>query len=247
MPRPAPLDPDAALAPPDPASFKAGLRLLRPMMLYHRYKVVGLEHIPRTGGCLLVVSHSLATYDGFFIGAAIFDATGRMCRGLGDDRIFQTPWIGEKARAVGITPASPGAGLRLLEAGELVGVAPGGMWESVRPRTERYGVRWGDRRGFCRLALQAQVPILLAGCPAANRIFDVYPSRLTDGVYQRFHLPLPIARGVGLSMWPRPTRLIHYLAPLIQPPPLDPDRETEQAEALFQAAKAGMEELLSRR
>lgn len=234
------------LHPNDPVAVRRAMALMRLLMRYHRYRVQGMEHVPRTGPCLLVSHHSLATYDGFLLGVAIYDQTGRLGRGLGDDRIFQTPVLGPFARSVGLVPADPGAGEALLRAGELVGVAPGGMWESIRPRAERYSIRWGERRGFVRLALRTGAPMLLAACPDADRIFTVYPSRLTDAVYERAHLPLPFARGLGPTLLPRPVQLTHRVAPLIHPPPYDPDREAEQVEALFERARDTMLELLRR-
>lgn len=236
-----------ALPTPSHQSIDRAERLLRPLERYHRFRVEGLEHVPRSGPCLLVASHSLATYDGFLLGMAIVDATGRIPRGLGDRRIFQTPWLGGFAQRIGLVEASPTAGQELLAAGEIVGVAPGGMWESLRPRTERYQVRWGQRRGFVRLALRAQAPLLLTAVPRADEIFTVYPSRLTDRAYQRLHLPLPLARGLGPTALPRPVPLVGHIAPLIHPPPHDPEREGDQVEALFQRAHAAMQELMRRR
>ena len=222
------------------------MSLMRPVMHYHQHRVVGLEHIPLSGPCLLVVHHTAATYDGFLLGIAIYDATGRLGRALGDDRIFQTPGLGDLARRCGIVPASPGAGEALLKQGELVGVAPGGMWEALRPYTERYQVRWDDRRGFCRLALKTGAPMLLAACPAGDELLKLYPNRVTDAVYRRLHWPLPLARGVGPTLVPRKVMLTHYLAPLIHPPLYDPAQEEAQVEALFQQAKTTMEGLLRR-
>lgn len=227
-------------------TIRRATAVIRPLMHYHHHRVVGMEHVPLTGAVLMVVHHTMATYDGFLLGVAIHDATGRLGRALGDDRIFQTPFLGDLAARCGVVPASPGAGEALLAAGELVGVAPGGMWESLRPFTERRSVRWGDRRGFCRLALRAGAPMMLAACPAADDLYKVYPSRITDAVYERLHLPLPLMRGVGPTLAPRKVALTHHIAPLIHPPPLDPAREAEQVEALFQQARATMEGLLRR-
>ena len=71
------------------------LSLLRFLMKYHRYEVKGMDHIPRTGPALIVINHSLATYDSFLLGAAIFLETGRYASGLADRRIFQTPGLSQ--------------------------------------------------------------------------------------------------------------------------------------------------------
>jgi 1-acyl-sn-glycerol-3-phosphate acyltransferase len=189
----------------------------------------------------------LATYDGFLAGLAIYEATGRMPRGLGDDRIFQIPRLRRLAREVGLVPASPEAGMEMLRSGEILGLAPGGMWESLRPHTERYRVRWEGRLGFARLALRAQVPLVLAACPAADEIYDVWPSSVTDRVYQAFHWPVPLGRGLGPTLIPRPVALTHFFSAPILPPIFDPGREEEQVAELHGLAVARMERLLSER
>jgi 1-acyl-sn-glycerol-3-phosphate acyltransferase len=222
-------------------------RLLRPLRRFHRHRVEGLELLPKDGAWLMVTNHSLATYDGFLYGMAVAEHTGRVARGLGDKRIFQTPGLRDFAHSIGLVEASPDAGLRLLAAGEIVAVAPGGMWEALRPRSERYQVRWDGRRGFVRLALRAGVPIVLAACPAADRIYSVYGNRLTDALYQRMHIPLPLVRGFGPTLLPRRTRLTHYIAPPIHPPAHDPAREDEQVNVLHGHVLATMQGLMARR
>ena len=92
---------------PKPAVLRRARRVLRPLQRYHRHRVTGLENIPATGPVLLVVHHSLATYDAFMFGLALVEATGRTIRGLGDDMIFKTPGVSDMMRAIGVVPASP--------------------------------------------------------------------------------------------------------------------------------------------
>jgi 1-acyl-sn-glycerol-3-phosphate acyltransferase len=195
----------------------------------------------------VVIHHTFATYDGMLLAMSILDATGRLPRGLGDDRIFQVPGLRTVARRLGITAASREAGEEILQAGELLLVAPGGMWESLRPRTERRRSRWEGRKGFVRLALRTQAPLLLAACPAADDVYTLYPSRVTDVAYQRLHVPAPVVRGLGPTLIPRPVPLTCFLAPLLVPPPVDPDREEEQVDALHAEASLRMAGLLSSR
>ena len=93
--------------------------------------------------------------------------------------------------------ASHGAGEQLLEQGLLVVVAPGGMKEALRPREERYQVKWSDRKGFVRLALRTGAPLVMAACPKADDLYDVVDSDLTRRIYDQFHLPIPMLRGEG--------------------------------------------------
>lgn len=222
-------------------------RLLLPLSLYHRHTVKGLDLLPREGAWLMVTNHSLATYDGFLYGREVIRRLKRVPRGLGDKRIFQTPGLVDFAHRIGLVEASPTAGRTLLDAGHIVGVAPGGMKEALRPREERYEVRWDDRKGFVKLALRAGVPLVLSACPAADDLYDVYGSRLTDWVYEQIHMPVPFVRGLGPSLWPRPVKLTHFVAPPIVPPAHDHAHEVEQVDELHARTLATMLELMARR
>lgn len=233
--------------PNDQQILERARKLLLPLYRYHRFEISGLEHIPKEGPALLVVHHSLATYDGFLLGDAIFRGTGRLPRGLGDDRLFQIPGVRDVIRAVGIVPASPEAGEQMLKDGQVVGVAPGGMWESLRPRQERRRSRWEGRRGFVRLALRTGVPMIFGACPAADDIYTVYPSRVTNAVYKRLHVPVPVARGVGPTLLPRPVKIRAFLSEPLHPPTWDPEQEEKQVEDLYLSACTRMASLLSLR
>jgi len=235
-----------ASEPISPQVVDGWARVLAPIRRYHRHRVEGMEYIPRSGAALLVIHHTLATYDGFLFGIAAYEATGRLPTALGDDLIFKTPFLGTLASQSGIYPASPKAGYELLKAGRMLFVSPGGMWESIRPSEEARTVRWEGRMGFCRLALRAQVPLILIACPAADDIYTVRRSRLTDTLYRRFKVPVPLAKGRRGTPIPRPIALTHFVAPPIVPPLHDPSREDEQIAALHGEARSVMEGLLQR-
>ncbi|MDP2313636.1 MAG: lysophospholipid acyltransferase family protein [Pseudomonadota bacterium] len=241
-----PAVPKSPTPPISPTTIRRVRRFLEPLARYHRFTVEGLDNLPKTGPVLLAVHHSFATYDGFLIGGAIYEGTGRLPRGLGDDRIFQIPGLGTLARDMGLVPASPEAGEQLLREGHVLGVAPGGMWESLRPRDERRRSRWDGRKGFARLALRTGAPLVMAACPAADELYTVYRSRLTDRVYRRAHLPVPILRGIGPTVFPRPIKLTAYLSRPLFPPTYDPAHEDAQVDALHAEATAIMAELLAR-
>ncbi len=226
--------------------LRLGGRLLGPLRRYHKHRVVGAENVPGHGGALLVVNHSLATYDGFLLALALYEETGRLATGLGDKLIFRTPGLRSLALDMGIVPGEPDAGLRMLRQGHLVGVAPGGMREALRPTSERYNIRWDRRRGFVRLAIEAGVPLVLAACPAADEMYTVYENRLTKAAYYNWRLPIPLVRGVGPTLIPRPVELVHHVAPPIHPPQYDASRFEQQVDALHAEVVRTMESLLRR-
>lgn len=203
--------------------------LVQGLRAYHRHRVIGLEHVPRKGPGLIVLNHSLATYDGVLFASAMHAATGRWPASLGDDLIFKTPLVADFARRAGVKPANPGNGHALLEAGHLVVVAPGGMREALRPTAEAHTVRWGRRKGFVRLAIETGAPMILVACPAADDLYTVYPSGVTARLYQRFKLPVPLARGLGPTLLPRPVRLTHLVGAPIPPPAPEGDIDGQVA------------------
>ena len=221
-------------------------RALDPLLRYHDHEVVGLEHVPVVRPALLVLHHSLATYDGLLLAARIFHRTGRAPTALAHDRFFDVAAVGGFVQRLGVHRASPGNGRTLLSEGHLVAVAPGGMWEALRPSSERYRVRWTNRRGFVRLALEAQVPMVLAACPRADDLFDVQDHPLTHWVYDTFRWPLPLVRGRRGLPVPRRLKLVHHVAPPIHPPPLEGPIEA-QIDTLHARATEVMNDLLSRR
>ena len=87
---------------------------------------------------------------------------------------------------------------------------------------------------------------MLIACPAADDIYQVRKSRITDAMYRQFKVPVPFARGRGKTPFPRRIQLTHYVAEPVVPPPHNPTDEDEQIEALYTRASAAMAELLSR-
>jgi 1-acyl-sn-glycerol-3-phosphate acyltransferase len=197
--------------------------------LYHRHEVIGMQNIPKEGAALIVCNHSLATYDMSLLMAAIYAEQKRIVRSLIDHLFFKIPYLGQLMEVFGSVQGTPENAIRILKEGNLVAVAPGGMFEALRPSSQRYQIRWDRRRGFARLAMNAQVPVVLAACPKADDIYQVYPSEVSKFIYERFKVPFFIARGVGLTPLPRPVKLVHFLSEPIMPPKLSEDEKTQSA------------------
>lgn len=214
------------------------------VMDYHQYRVVGLENIPRQGPGLVLVNHSLASYDILLLGAKVVLELDRLPRALGDRLIFKLPGVREAASAVGVVEGEPKAARELLSQGELLFLSPGGMREALRPSSRRYEIQWGNRRGFARLACDAQVPVILAACPRADDIYTIRPSRLTELAYRHLKIPVPVAFGRGPTLIPRPVELVHYVSEPIMPPP---HNDAQAVEALHRELCTRMEALLARR
>jgi 1-acyl-sn-glycerol-3-phosphate acyltransferase len=207
----------------DPELADKAIKAVCALRQYHRYHVEGMENIPSEGAALLVVSHSLATYDIAMLGYTICERTGRFARALADRLIFKIAPLAYITAGLGGVQGDPGAAARLLAEGEMVMVAPGGMREALRPRKQRYRISWEGRQGFAKLAIAAQVPVVCAACPAADDLYTLYPSKLTNFFLERFHFPVPVLRGLGPTLLPRPVALTHYIGAPMYPPKVDVD------------------------
>lgn len=190
---------------------------------YHQHDVVGLENIPRTGGALVIPNHSFATYDVVLLGAVVYEKYGRVIRGLADRLAFQVPGLKSFLYHTGMVEAGFENATRMLNQGEILGIPPGGMRESLRSHRERYQINWEGRKGFARLSIASQCPIILAACPRSDELYTIYAGEATKFIYKHFKLPAVIPVGLGGTLIPRPIQLIHYLSEPIHPPKVSPN------------------------
>lgn len=191
---------------------------MRLLAKYHSWEIVGVENIPTEGGAVITCTHSLASYDLFIMGCASKRLLGRQAYIVGDDLMFSIPGSEPVLLEMGYVPrVSRERVVERLEQGDLIGIAPGGMKESLRSHRMRYDFDWSDRLGFVWVAMQAGVPIVPIVCPSSNDIFTVYDNPLTPWVYRRLKLPLPLFRGIGPTPLPRPVELLSVVGAPIYP------------------------------
>jgi 1-acyl-sn-glycerol-3-phosphate acyltransferase len=157
-----PADPFAARS---PEYIRATLPALRTMSdTYFRADVSGLERIPGSGPVLLVGNHSGGTMiaDTFVFAQAFYDRFGpdRRFHQLAHDLVFGVPGLRTLVQRYGTVPASPGNMRRALDRDAALLVYPGGDEESFRPSWQTSEVRFAGRKGFVKLALERDVPIV---------------------------------------------------------------------------------------
>jgi 1-acyl-sn-glycerol-3-phosphate acyltransferase len=132
--------------------------------LYHRGEVRGLENIPDQGPVLLVGNHSGGTLiaDTFVFSAAFYEHFGpaRDFHQLAHDMVFRVPGLRALLPPWGTVPANPENMKRALEIGAALLVYPGGDWETYRPSWESTKIDFAGRKGFARLALEHDVPVV---------------------------------------------------------------------------------------
>jgi len=122
----------------------------------------GLEHIPRSGGALIVANHAAAIpSDAPVIMHGIETELQRPVYGLADHLFKSIPVVGTLWSRVGGVAAHPENAYRLLrEQQQLVLVFPEGVKGPGKLYTERYRLRRFGRGGFVEIAMRAGVPII---------------------------------------------------------------------------------------
>ena len=78
-----------------------GRLVVRAIARYFSAKFLGEEHVPRTGGALLVGNHGVFGFDAFVLGAMLARDVRRMPTWLADRHLWLTPGFGRALDFVG--------------------------------------------------------------------------------------------------------------------------------------------------
>ena len=156
--------PAADLDERDPDYIRENLpRLWLLASLYFRAEVRGLGNVPEEGPVLLVGNHSggnLTPDTGVFtLAFSTYFGVERAFHQLAHNLVLSMPGLGF-LRKFGTVAASHDNARKALRAGAAVLVYPGGDYEVHRPIWESRRIDFGGRKGFIRLALEQDVPIV---------------------------------------------------------------------------------------
>jgi 1-acyl-sn-glycerol-3-phosphate acyltransferase len=156
--------PAADLDERDPDYIRDSLpRLWLLSSLYFRGEVRGLGNIPEAGPVLLVGNHSGGNLTPdthvFTLAFCAYFGVERRFYQLAHNLVLSMPGLGA-LRKYGTVAASPENAHKALESGAALLVYPGGDYEVHRPSWEGNRVDFGGRKGFIRLALEHDVPIV---------------------------------------------------------------------------------------
>ncbi|MEM9188736.1 MAG: 1-acyl-sn-glycerol-3-phosphate acyltransferase [Myxococcota bacterium] len=197
-------------------------------------EVEGLTALP-PAPAMLVSNHSGGTMVpdawGFAIGWHRHFGGERLLRIAAHEIILSTPLTGRYFGRRGIIRAHRDVTERTLRSGYDVMIMPGGDQDVWRPHRDRYRVQFAGRKGYARLAILSQVPVvpvahdgphdtlyvLTDGRPIAKAL-RLYP--LIRASVWPIHLSLPWGLALGpLPHLPLPTKFRYRVGPAIIPPP----------------------------
>lgn len=177
---------------------------------YFRYEVRGLEKIPRAKA-LVVMNHGVIPFHGFLLAWKILKRKKVLVRGLGADFLFKVPGLRELFLKGGAVKADPRNAERLLKAGHLVLLAPGGIYEALLAKRGLRRIPWERRKGFVRLAVKTGTPIVPTYCRGINSAY--YNSSLLlkprIKLLEKIRFSFPLCFGLGV--FPLPVKLVHRI------------------------------------
>ena len=210
-----------ATAPRANALYHVAARLaMTPIWLQRwRLDVEGLEHVPPSGGAVMVLNHS--SFVDFFTAARLpFLRLGRPVRMLAKASLFRSRLLGPFMRGAGHIPVERGSGRDALAAavaalrrGEFIGVLPE---QTISPSLELLPFK----SGAVRMAQEAGVPVVPAVSWGSHRFWTA-----GDGPHLTWRLPVHIRYA----------------------PPVHPEGDPESATERIRAAMATMLEDVQRR
>ncbi|MGB5632350.1 MAG: lysophospholipid acyltransferase family protein [Waterburya sp.] len=173
---------------------------------YFRVQSDGWEHIPKTGKVLLIGSHNgglaapdtvMMTYDWF----RKFGAD-RLAYALMEPKIWQVfPGLARLATQVGTIQPRPDLVRAALRKDAAILIYPGGAKDVFRPHSLRNKIYFHGHKGFIKLALQEEVPIIPFISHGAHStlivLADIYPQ-----LQQLHQLGLPWWGGIDPTVFP---------------------------------------------
>jgi 1-acyl-sn-glycerol-3-phosphate acyltransferase len=131
--------------------------------LWYRGEVRGLGNLPDTGPVLMVGNHSGGNMTPdtvvFTLAFNTYFGVERAFYQLAHNLVLTMPGLG-MLRKFGTVAASPSNARKALQSGAALLVYPGGDYEVHRPSWQGNRVDFDGRKGFIRLALQENVPIV---------------------------------------------------------------------------------------
>ncbi len=220
--------------------------LMRWVGRYFRYRVEGLDRVPRSGPAILALNHGPIPFDAPLLGMTIYERSGRLPRALTDHLVFKAPFMREVFTAVGAVDGRHETAEALLDHGNLVIVMPGGAPEGFKSSEHAYELYWRKRKGFAKLAIRKQVPVIPAACIGIDDLYTVPFDMFEAGrKYLRVRsLPFGILWGIG-PMIPRRVPLTHWIGEPIWPDvPSEAADDDEAVTAFRDRVTDAMERLL---
>jgi 1-acyl-sn-glycerol-3-phosphate acyltransferase len=145
-------------------------------------------------------------------------AIGTRVRPLADRNFGRMGGLpGDLLAAAGAVIGAPETARELMVHDEPILVFPGGGREIAKFKGEEHTLRWQGRTGFARLAVEFSYPIVPVGLVGGDDVYRSITTRegrwgrlsqsLTERLSGRSDMAMPLMRGIGPTLIPRPQRM----------------------------------------
>ncbi len=231
----------------DPPSLDAVEKVTAFARFYFSPQYFGLENVDARQPALYVSNHTIyGGLDSPLVYEKLYKDKNIVLRSLGDHFHFDVPVWRDILTQGGGVPGTRENCARLMEAGEHILVYPGGGREVAKRKGEEHKLTRKTRTGFAHMAMKYQYPIIpvasLGADDAYDVVYDAYDfmqnplgrwllgkkpiaEKLRDG-----DVLMPIAKGIGPTLIPRPEKFYFAFGKPISPAPfkgMENDKEMQ--------------------
>lgn len=193
--------------------YRTGPRVLSELARqYFRLELEGLEYIPKQGPAILTPNHSgFNGLDALLIADSVYRGVRRVPRVLTHRFWFLTPMTSIAANKFGFVEARKESARQQLSKQNVIILFPEGEFGNFKPSLKRYRLQ-EFRRGFVRLALEHQCPIVPVVVIGAEETSLNLATLTLKRLGKNTPLPLP------LNWFPLPAKWkIRFLPPVDLP------------------------------
>lgn len=208
---------------PPSKTFARGF--IAPFKFYFAPQFYGLDELDVSRPAIYVSNHTiLGVFDGYPFGIELYLRKGLLLRALADSNHWQIPvWKDIIQKNLGAVEASRENCRELMKRGDSIVVFPGGTREICKKKGEEYILKWSDRRGFVRMAMEQGYDIIPVAAVGAEETYTVVKDAndilnspfgkflkfigVAEKYFKNGDLMPPVVRGIGDTIFPRPAKL----------------------------------------
>jgi 1-acyl-sn-glycerol-3-phosphate acyltransferase len=198
---------------------------MAPFKFYFAPQFYGLKELDVSRPAMYVSNHTvLGIHDGFPFASELYLQKGVFLRSLADSNHFKIPvWREIITENLGVVEASRENCRELMRRKENLMVFPGGTREICKKRGEEYVLKWKDRKGFVRMAMEFGYDIIPVAAVGAEEAFTIVEDAndilnspfgkflkligVAEKYFKNGELMPPVVRGIGDTIIPRPAKL----------------------------------------
>ncbi len=215
--------PHLDFTPPTKAFAK---NFIQPFKVYFDPQFFGLDELDVSRPAMYVTNHTvLGVLDGYPFGIELYLRKGILLRALADRNHYKIPfWRDIVQKRLGAVEASRANCAAIMERGESIVVFPGGTKEICKKKGEKYVLKWSDRKGFVRMAMEYGYDIIPVAAVGAEEAYTIVTDAndffahsafgkflkvtgLSKNFFKDGDLLPPTVKGIGNTLLPRPEKL----------------------------------------